>query len=78
MLTRATTTNLSTRSLAGTPVRERAVARSTGRCVERTNERPNERTTATATGSDVIHSRTHASHRIRIARSYLARDRDDA
>merc|ERR1712159_65100 len=31
MLTRATTTNLSTRSLAGTPVRERAVARSTGR-----------------------------------------------
>merc|ERR1712159_525041 len=27
MLTRATTTNLSTRSLAGTPVRERAVAR---------------------------------------------------
>ena len=43
MLTRATTTNLSTRSLAGTPVRERAVARSTGRCVERTNERTNER-----------------------------------
>jgi hypothetical protein len=70
MLTRATTTNLSTRSLAGTPVRERAVARSTGRCVERTNERDRDRIGR--------HSFIHAcTHRIRIARSYLARDRDD-
>ena len=55
-------------------------ARTRGRAIDRTvrrrtNERTNERTNATATGSDVIHSCTH---RIRIARSYLARDRDDA